>query len=220
MSIKEILLSVGSLLAGAVLTIGVVVVMGVVNSSGFTHFSGISVGEDGFEVTDSGSIDFSGAGTVTLSPTTTQGSGTTLQEIVISGSFADATTTIFARQNPFSATSTCILAELDITNGTSTSNFNVGSSTNQYPVSISATALIASTSVATSVPAVIANDMAYADASGTTADSGANKMTLLPTEWIVGLVKSSLGGASGALVGGVTGGDNTFSGSYKIKCIR
>src|SRR3990167_244090 len=59
------------------------------------------------------------------------------------GGFNDATTTLFAIQNPFQATSTWTLAVIDVTGESTTSiGINVGTSTNTGPVAANAGAIV------------------------------------------------------------------------------
>lgn len=54
---KQILMSVGAGLAAALLIVAVISTTGGTNFAGLTHFSGISVGEDGLEVEGTSSFD-------------------------------------------------------------------------------------------------------------------------------------------------------------------
>lgn len=65
--IKQTLISSAT---SAIIAIAIVLVMGGQNFAGLTHFSGLSVGSSGFEVTNSGAVDL-GSGEITLTGTTT-----------------------------------------------------------------------------------------------------------------------------------------------------
>lgn len=167
-----------------------------------TRFSGVTVGADGLIVN----------GPTTFSATTTAGS---VARTYLSGSFADATTTIFAVQNPFLATSTVSLSELFVTGAsTSTIAISVATSTNQYPTSVSAGSLINSASFATSTLGQVVNGATAGSTGFVSAGTNSQQRIILgPNDYIVGFV-------TGSITTGVTGTDNTFAGSYRLEIFR
>lgn len=171
------------------------------------------------DLTTSASATFNG--NVTYSATTTQGS---LACTVVSGSFADATTTLFSMTNPFGATSTVRFANADITGvSTSTLNFEMGTTTSANVAPTSNAQISGSLidgSVATSTLAYFSSGVGTAGmaAGGTTAGGTSQRSIQVgPTERIALYATSTNGNADN---GGILGGNNTFAGTFNFEVCR
>ena len=150
------------------------------------------------------------------------------------GAFNDASTTLFAIQNPFRATSTWTMAVVDVTGESTTSvGINVGTSTNTGPVHISGTTaggyrgphLIEGVVVGTGL-GYIRSGTVFATSSGLyfAADNqpsvgvGLNPGTTTrsviigPNEYVVGYATGS--------TNGVTNTNNAFTGNFSLKFER
>lgn len=182
-------------------------------AEGDTNFTNVVASgyiTSGGSITSSGTLTASGAFSVTGTSTLN-----TFTSYVSTGSFADATTTIFAVQNPYGATTTVDFAELFVTGAsTSTIAISVATSTSQYPSSVSVGSLINSAALATSTLGYIVNGVTAGSTGFVSAGTAAqNRIIVGPTDYIVGLV-------TGSITGGVTNPSNTFAGSYLIRWNR
>lgn len=144
--------------------------------------------------------------------------GNGLATLPTSGSFADATTTIFAVANPFLATSTASCPILQGQNGTTTIDILVGTSTKQYLTKnsdVSAT-LINSTLIATSTKIFLSSGITVGPGTGFNSSGTGTfpKIVVGPSEFLVGLATSSYAGSSATGKQGITNTNNTFSGTY------
>ena len=165
----------------------------------------------------------------TFNATTTQ-SASGLSQVVSTGTFANATTTLFAVDNPFAATSTVDLAILKVTGAATTSiTLNVGTSTvRRFAPAGLANRHATSSSLINQAP-VYDDDLAYlvsgavgnvtdgyTTATTTTSVTAAQRLVLGPNETIVGWIDDNGGFGSTA---GATGGANTFAGTYLLRWI-
>lgn len=132
------------------------------------------------------------------------------------GAFADASTTLAAVLNPYSASST-VEASFTIQNGTTTIAVHVGTSTSPYPAALAnvSPSLVPSLEIATGTTAHVF--------SGVTVGSlgykspGATSMRTIevgPTDYVV-FYATNDGGLGGTA--GITNTNNTFSGTYKLR---
>lgn len=170
----------------------------------------LTVDSDG-DLTTSGTVTFNGA--VTTSATSTDAGGLACKSF--SGTFADATTTLFALLNPFGATSSAMYASVEVTTGTTSVALKIGTSTTPYPTlasSVSAglmNAPIGTSSVERLV--TVGNNI-------TDTGVAANSMEVGPGLYITGHASSTNSMADHN--GGILGGSNGFSGSYKLQVCR
>lgn len=142
-------------------------------------------------------------------------------QYVSSGSCNDATTTLFAVANPFAATSTVDFTKIDITNGTTTGLFYVGTTTAPTASSLAggvSPSLVAGASIATSTLAYVVNGQKGSGAEFPSAGaSSLDRIVVGPSQYVIGVINPT---ATGADTSGVTGNSNTFSCSYSINWIR
>ena len=147
------------------------------------------------------------------------------------GAFNDATTTLFAIQNPFRATSTWTLAVTDITGESTTSiGINVGTSTNTGPVATNVGSivrgphLIEGVAVGTGL-GYIRSGMVMASSSlagladispmlgvGLNPGTTTQQVVIGPDEYVVGYATGS--------TNGVTNTNNAFTGNFSLKFER
>lgn len=151
--------------------------------------------------------------------------GNGLATLITSGSFADATTTIFAVSNPFSATSTVLCPVIQGQNGTTTIDILVGTSTSSSGLtknsSVSAT-LLNITTIATSTKFFASSGVTVGPGTGFNSAGSGTFQTIVvgPSEYLVGLATSSYAGSSAIGKQGITNTNNTFSGTYTCEWQR
>lgn len=122
------------------------------------------------------------------------------------GTFADATTTIFAVKNPNNSTTTLDYFEFNQT-GVSTSTYVLTVGTSSTPYATPSGTLVTSVSIATGSRAFIINGgNIMGDSAGA---SSKDRIVVRPGEYIVGQVSSVYTNA-------FTNAVNTFDGTYKI----
>lgn len=166
----------------------------------------------------------------------------TLGEIVTSGSFADATTTLFCTQNPFSATSTLAWQQA-IVSTAATSSFELSyvTSTSAHPTTIYGASFLGTEGVVTSSALMAVSGATFT--TGTTGivvggiDSYSTKGTgfnnahpnstswsdyimVDPNDYVCGVVTGYVTDGAGKTTGGITDVGNTFAGTYQLKWIR
>lgn len=133
-----------------------------------------------------------------------------LSSVVVDGTFADATTTVFCSLNPYSVTSTVDLAYLEVTTpATSTVSYTVATSTTAFPISLSGASLISSAEVVTGTLATILNG-------GTDPNPGAvsrNQISVGPSQYVCGLIT----GNSVFNTLSVTSPENTLTGRWSLR---
>lgn len=150
-----------------------------------------------------------------------------------SGDFQDATTTLFAVQNPRRATSTVTLVTVDITRAATTAiGINVGSSTVRGPVHTAGGAagaadyrgphLIEGVALAAGAQGYIRSGVLLASSSimgiqevapmlgvGLNPGTTTKSFTIGPDEWVIGYATGS--------TAGVTNTNNNFAGRFSVK---
>jgi hypothetical protein len=138
---------------------------------------------------------------------------------ITAGNFADATTSVFAILNPFSATSTARVRVVG-QNGTTSTDILVGTSTIGYVPGN------ANLSSPTLINARVATSSAFDSISGIRAGAGAGyqdpgagsyrEIVVGPSQYVVGHATSSFAAGTDNILG-ITNAVNTFSGSYLIE---
>lgn len=131
------------------------------------------------------------------------------------GNCADQSTTLFAVQNPNSSTSTARVVRLNGQQGTTSTDFLVGTSTTATaPVNanLSSPSGLAARIVATSTQFFLASGVTGND---TNAATGAT-FAVGPGQYVLGQATSSYSGSSATGNGGITNPTNTLSCSYEI----
>lgn len=136
------------------------------------------------------------------------------------GTCADGSTTLFGLANPFSATSTAQLVALSGTDGTTTIDILVGTSTIATAPAgsnLASPTLLKATLIATSTPFYTSSGVAVGPGTGYT-EPGTTNYTIAvgPSEYLVGQATSSYPGASATGVSGITNAANTFNCTYKV----
>lgn len=155
---------------------------------------------------------------------------------VVSGSCNDASTTIFAVQNPFRASSTVTIVQIDGTIGTTTPDIFLGTSTLPSAMRYTPTTerIFWGFRIPTSTasfylsnyvdPTIGDNNNQRGQGIQTLATSTAQSFMLGPLEYVHGVATNSYSGArdgiSGDVITGIIGGNNTFSCSYLVKFER
>lgn len=137
------------------------------------------------------------------------------------GTFANATTTLASFANPFSATSTCRVELMSVTNGTTTTEVMVASSTTSTIGPAGLSHGILHYEVASSTPAGIVSS-----GNNTVPDGFVLKETVYdnflvgPSDYILihATGTSAMSGAYSTALEGITGNSNTFAGTYWIDC--
>lgn len=146
-----------------------------------------------------------------------------------SGACSDATTTPFSFKSPANATSTLIALTVKGKNGTTTTDFLVGTSTLiSPPLSAAATSTYISDSayhvdtMATSSGFYFTNGTTAGAGTGFTASVGANmtRFVVGPSEYVRGYATSTYPGSSSTGLQGITGGANNFSCTYSAEFIN
>ncbi len=176
----------------------------------------------------------SGRGTTTAQAVQVGGSSG-LTTVVISGSFADATTTLFAIPDPFgNASSTADFAQIEITGAATSSAMSLTVATSSQNASFAPQGLAARTATTTSLlnavpimasttggfivntgPATTYN--AWNAATTTDGIAAQSSIFITPNAILVGWLTPY--GEYGSTLG-ATNGVNTFSGTYKIRYNR
>ncbi|MFN3658168.1 MAG: hypothetical protein ACK4UO_13005 [Pseudolabrys sp.] len=164
------------------------------------------------------SVDSNGA--LTQTATTTEGS---LACKTFSGSFADATTTLAAVQNPFAATSTVVFTNANVSGvSTSTMSLEIGTTTANTTAPTDTTKVsgsLATLTIATGTQAYITSGIGATGipVGGTAYGGTASMIQLAPTD-VVAIYASSTN--ANADNGGILGRTNTFAGSYNFRICR
>lgn len=144
-----------------------------------------------------------------------------LNSILTYGTFADATTTLAAIANPHSATTTCSVKLLNITNGTTTVAFMLATSTSSTIGTGGLTHGILRYEIATSTPSnyIQSGNNALPDGY-TVKELVFDNFIVGPSDYILIHATSTLVAYYGTGLEGITGNSNTFAGSYWIECLK
>ena len=136
-------------------------------------------------------------------------------------SFTDASTTIFSVQNPFAnATSTAFIT-ITGTNGTTTIDILVGTSTTAFapvggnlpsPTLINATVIATSTQFTSHSGVLIGSDLGYTSPGS----ASVYRISVPPSGYVLGQATSSYAGSSATGLQGITNTNNTFTGNYFV----
>ena len=183
----------------------------------------------------SGDLTVDGASTQTGIATFT---GTTthngLDCRVLSGSLANATTTVVSQKNPTGATSTLLARVVWSHTGTSTHGFTLGTSTTGFIDQADATfhnkSIVKFAVLSTSTKSCVISGVGQQAVGTLCASAGGDSPPLSiigPTEYVVGLATSSvLAGndgwttsveAGGARANGIIGNNNAYAGTYTFQ---
>ena len=151
--------------------------------------------------------------------------GNGLATIIVSGSFASATTTLALIANPFNATSTITFAEIQGKNGTSTIDILVGTTTKTTGQSVTNNTQVSATLMNPTVIATSTNFFSVAGAqsgpSGYYNNPGAaSGMIVVGPSDLVAIFATSSYASYAAAVTGLTSLTSTFSGTYTIEWQR
>lgn len=163
-------------------------------------------------------LTIGGAGSLNRGTSTSPAS---IAERQVIGTCADATTTIFALLNPYSATSTFELRLLTGINGTTSIALYAGSSTTAYAPkngNVVSTSVVNATPIATSTSFDISGGVGAGCGVGCPSAGAGTAIRVLvgPSQYIVGQATSSTAGAySSTELQGITNTTNTFSCTYK-----
>lgn len=133
----------------------------------------------------------------------------------IEGSCADATTTVFSVINPWGANAYVDQVLVSITNGTTTSTFDIGTSSTAYAAP--SEAFMDDVSIATSTSILIKNTSGSLSAVYGFTDPGTNSQDIVL--WKTGeYINATFTETDGT--GGLTSGNNTFTCTYKIHSFK
>lgn len=139
------------------------------------------------------------------------------------GAFLNGTTTLAAILNPFNATATVKFASVYGTNGTTSINLLVGTSTVASPTNNASqiSASLINATVATSAPFYTASGALAGPGQGhvSAGASTQNTIVLGPSEYVVFFATSTSASYATGLEG-ITGNSNTFTGNYEIEIKR
>lgn len=155
-------------------------------------------------------------GTSTFSGVSVYGSK---QQVMSSGSFADATTTLFCVLNPFNATSTVNFAKAMISGASTstvslyygTSTVSTGNSTSTVGGTLS---IIQVSSLTANTTGVAFNNINNA-ITGVYAAGSVASMVVGSSQYVCGVVGEDSGSTAG-----VTNTNNTFAGSYVLQWVK